>query len=325
MWSLKTILYLGLSALLADGATINLVTYKSTSPGYVMTWSGGDMEYHCLYTPDGATGPTYVKGMYGLYGYFEGTVASNLTATVKYWSILPSTLPNLSQNLPAEIRYASNLATFTGDFGSFVNGWTAVNGTSNTSPNSTQLKQQCLWSYDTVDGSKPKTSGAWVEGTEPYTTEQWWVCDYNSTTQYGSYNYSYPPGADTQGYSVGKTQETNSSWITLGEDYDTVGQFAGSNYTYLAISLTASATATNPLELGGFYCDINTSAPFKTSTCARSPYTAGTTSATTNCAKYLDPSSPYAPASSPSPSGAFQVGPTLAFTVLLLCYQALAL
>lgn len=324
MWNLKTVLCLGLSALLADAAgTINMVTFTSTSPGYVMSWAGGDTEYHCLYTPDNATSPTYVKGAYGLYGYFEGTVDSSLVATVKYWSILPSTAPSLSENLPASIRYAANFSNLTGDFGGFVDSWGAVNGTNNTSPTSTELKDRCLWAYDTVDGSKPRTAGYWTAA-----DEQYWLCDYNTSITYGSYNYTYTTGNDTQGYSVTDTYETNSSTISTGFDYDTVGQFAGTNYTFLTVALPESATATNPLQLGGFYCEIDTSSPFQTSLCEASPYNASTASTADNstCSQYVDPNSPYAAAAEAAGlSGASQVGPTFALVVVLFCYQVLTL
>lgn len=329
MWTLKTILCLGLSALLADAAgTINAVTFTSTSPGYVMNWTGGATEYHCLYTPDGASSPTYVKGTYGLYGYFEGTVDNSSVATVKYWSILPSTGPSLSEDSGAVIRYAANYANLSGDFGGFLNSWGAVNGTNNTSPTITQLKDQCLWAYDTIDGSKPRTAGYWTASSSS-SDEQYWLCDFNTSITYGSYNYTYPPGNDTQGYSVADTFETNSSTISTGFDYDTVGQFAGTNYTFLAVALTADASATNPLQIGGFYCEIDTSSPFQTSLCEASPYTASTASTadSSTCSQFVDPTSPYAAAVSPSPglSGASQVGPTFALMVVLFCYQVLAL
>lgn len=319
MWSLKTVIYLGLSALLADAAgTINLVTYDTTSPGFVMEWPGGATEYHCFYTPDGSAGPTYVKGTYGLFGYFEGPVDSGLTATVRYWGILPN---SINRDQVTTVTYAA-------DYGELDGGpWTAVNGTNNTRPTDAELKSKCLWSYDTVDGSKPTNAGFWVDtGAGRAPSLHYWVCDFNTTATYGSFNYS--GSFNLEGYSIGENDETNASTIRTGHYYNTVGPSAGLNWTFLSVSLAESASATNPLQIQGFYCAIDATQPFNTSLCAQEAHVASTASTanSTTCSQFVDPSSLYAALSSlPSLSGASQVGPILALPLVLLCYQALAL
>ena len=96
-------------------------------------YEGGSTEYHCFDTDSGTK--TFVRGTYGMFGYFEGAVSLTDPHTfyVNWWETVSASITKTSAG-SAALTYASDWTSVTGpswntaSYGSMSSSWDAITG-----------------------------------------------------------------------------------------------------------------------------------------------------------------------------------------------------